>query len=359
MPGWRADVATAWFRHLSQAAHSRVQSHAPHLLLVILVFLFELSWIALPALSQRGESLSTRTQIAETIIETRLRPEPSMRSQPLLRLPAGVEVIVHGAAEDGWYQVQHGQLEGYLRSGDVATTFVIVPDAPEDAARDEVIDEPMVVEQAQRVGGRKRQQAGKERKGSTQRRPGGKDERKKERKRMRAHLRGESSSVVVRTDLNLREIPGNEGAVRTTLPKGVQVVLTGQQEDGWVEIRWDDISGWVLGRHLTAHRNQSASSGRDNGDGTWRRAEIQDIIFAAADRYGQPREDMLRVARCESDLIPSAVNPHGGSYGIFQFKPGTWLSTPYAEYDIFDPRANANAAAWMWSVGRRREWVCQ
>jgi soluble lytic murein transglycosylase-like protein len=83
------------------------------------------------------------------------------------------------------------------------------------------------------------------------------------------------------------------------------------------------------------------------------------IIYDAADRYGQPREDMLRVARCESDLVPTAVNGPGGSYGLFQFKPPTWLGTPFAEYDIFDPRANANAAAWMWAQGRRREWVCQ
>jgi uncharacterized protein YgiM (DUF1202 family) len=341
-------------------AHSRVRSHVPHLLLVILVFLFELSWIALPALSQRGESTRTQTQIAETIIETRLRPEPSMRSQPLLRLPAGVEVIVHGAAEDGWYHAQHGQLEGYLRSGDVATMFVVGSDAQDDATGDEAIDEPMVVEQAQRARDNKRQHAAsKERTASKQQRNGGKEERKKERKRVRAHLRGESSSVVVRTDLNLRDVPGDQSAVRTTLPRGVQVALTGQQEDGWVEVRWEDVAGWVLGRHLTAHRRQSPSRGRDNRNGTWSRAEINEIIFAAADRYGQPREDMLRVARCESDLIPSAVNPYGGSYGLFQFKPGTWLSTPYAEYDIFDPRANANAAAWMWSVGRRREWVCQ
>src|SRR5215218_7578595 len=68
---------------------------------------------------------------------------------------------------------------------------------------------------------------------------------------------------------------------------------------------------------------------------------------------------MLRVARCESDLAPTAVNRSGGSYGLFQFKPRTWLGTPFAEYDIFDPRASANAAAWMWSQGRRREWVCQ
>jgi hypothetical protein len=87
--------------------------------------------------------------------------------------------------------------------------------------------------------------------------------------------------------------------------------------------------------------------------------EIIPYIYAAADYYGQPREDMLRVARCESDLVPMAINAEGGSYGIFQFKTGTWLSTPYADYDIFDPRASAYAAAWMWSVGRRNEWVCQ
>ena len=115
--------------------------------------------------------------------------------------------------------------------------------------------------------------------------------------------------------------------------------------------------GWVLGRHLIMIPTNS--SGKARHDGSWSRAELKEIIYAAADKYGQPREDMLRVARCESNMIPSAVNPYGGSYGLFQFKPGTWLSTPYAEYDIFDPRASAYAAAWMWSVGRRREWVCQ
>lgn len=88
------------------------------------------------------------------------------------------------------------------------------------------------------------------------------------------------------------------------------------------------------------------------------RATIRQIIIDAARRYGQNPDAMLRVADCESDLVPTAVN-RSGSYGIFQFVPSTWESTPYGDNDIFEAWANANAAAWMWSVGRRSEWVCQ
>jgi hypothetical protein len=141
------------------------------------------------------------------------------------------------------------------------------------------------------------------------------------------------------------------------MPRGARVEPTGEHRDGFVELRWDGATGWSLGKHLAASR--PVRTARDRDPSSWSQREIVDIIYAAADRYGQPREDMLRVATCESDLVPTAVNGPGGSYGLFQFKPGTWLSTPFAEYDIFDPRASANAAAWMWSVGRRREWVCQ
>ncbi len=86
---------------------------------------------------------------------------------------------------------------------------------------------------------------------------------------------------------------------------------------------------------------------------------IVGIIYAAADAYGQPRADMLRVAKCESNLVPTALNPSSQASGLFQFLPSTWATTPFADQDIFDPVASANAAAWMWDNGRRNEWVCQ
>ncbi len=88
-------------------------------------------------------------------------------------------------------------------------------------------------------------------------------------------------------------------------------------------------------------------------------SNVVNIITAAANRYGQSSEAMIRVARCESSLNPNAVNRSSGASGLFQFMPGTWRTTPYANANIFNAESNANAAAWMWSVGRRNEWVCQ
>ena len=67
---------------------------------------------------------------------------------------------------------------------------------------------------------------------------------------------------------------------------------------------------------------------------------------------------MITVAQCESGLDPSNYTPPFDAEGLFQFLPDTWASTPYASYDRNDAWASANAAAWMWSVGRRGEWVC-
>lgn len=292
--------------------------------LVVVVILFELSAVVIPVLARAP------VRAGAAITESRLRAAPNRGAEPLLWIPEGAALTIHGQAQNGWYRARRGKLEGYILTGDVATA----PMTPmEDVRPGEAIDEPGIIELAQIAGN-----------------PG---------RNRRNDLAdpADATSIVTETQLNLRSAPNQESDVIAVMPRRSRVEPTGNARDGFVEVRWDGEIGWALGKHLAANRPALA---RGDGDpDSWTRKELTEIIYAAADRYGQPREDMLRVARCESDLVPGAVNGPGGSYGLFQFKPGTWLGTPFAEYDIFDPRASANAAAWMWSVGRRREWVCQ
>ena len=86
----------------------RRERRSSRVALLILVLLFELSAVALPALAR------VPTRSAAAITETRLRAAPDRSAEPLLRLPEGAIVTVHGKAENGWYRVRHGQLEGYV-----------------------------------------------------------------------------------------------------------------------------------------------------------------------------------------------------------------------------------------------------
>jgi uncharacterized protein YraI len=164
-------------------------------------------------------------------------------------------------------------------------------------------------------------------------------------------------SVTVTSDLNLRAGPSTDSDVLTVMPTGSTVEVTGNPENGFYPVVFVGTSGYAYGDYLDFGGGAaSAPATSDAGAG---QSDIVSIIYAAADAYGQSREDMLRVATCESGLDPNQVTPPYDASGLFQFLPSTWASTPYADEDIFDPVANANAAAWMWSVGRRNEWVCQ
>jgi len=238
--------------------------------------------------------------------ETPLLAEPDDGAATLLLIPADTTLEIGGRAEDGFYPVSFGGVEGWVATGSLATR-------------------------------------------AEERRP--RASRRSE--RAASPTGGGPRSAVADDELNLRAGPGTAAEVLAVIPAGGAVLLTGRHDNGYVEVEYRGAEGWARGEYLVA---AAAAEREPNG---FSEAEIVGIIEAAAAYYDQPVEDMLRVARCESDLVPRAVNERGGSYGIFQFKTGTWLSTPYAEYDIFDPRANAYAAAWMWSVGRRNEWVCQ
>ena len=182
--------------------------------------------------------------------------------------------------------------------------------------------------------------------------------------------------------LNLRRGPGLGYAIIAGMPYGTVVEILGgpQAADGynWFRVAAGRFgTGFAVGQYLDPGEGGGGGGGL-GGDLTPAapppppppppppapapRASsgnaIVDIITAAALEYGQSPAEMLRVARCESNLDPSAYNPRSGASGLFQFLPGTWRTTPFAGYSIFDPWASANAAAWMWSVGRRGEWVC-
>ena len=92
--------------------------------------------VALPALAR------VPARSAAAIVETRLRAAPERRAEPLLRLPEGAIVTVHGKAKNGWYLARRGEREGYVRSGDVATSPVI---PASDVQPDEDIDDPNAV----------------------------------------------------------------------------------------------------------------------------------------------------------------------------------------------------------------------
>lgn len=166
----------------------------------------------------------------------------------------------------------------------------------------------------------------------------------------------------------LRQEPSRSAPVVAELAVGAIVEREGKKERRWAPVRHEGRSGWVADRHLekvdgggavpSPSPNPSPRPASDP-DRVWSEPEIVAIIGEAARAFDQPVEDLIRVGRCESNLDPRAVNQQGPYFGLFQFLRSTWASTPFAERDIFDPVANANAAAWMWRQGRRNEWACQ
>jgi len=86
---------------------------------------------------------------------------------------------------------------------------------------------------------------------------------------------------------------------------------------------------------------------------------IQQIILDAFAPLGAAAQSWaLRVAKCESNYNPYAVNRSSGASGLFQFLPSTWAGSPYHASSPFDPTANAKAAAWLYQRSGPGQWVC-
>lgn len=210
--------------------------------------------------------------------------------------------------------------------------------------------------------------------------------------------------------------PGGQYGILTVAPAGAVMSVDGDAVDGYYPVTFDGIGGWTATGLVEVTGGGGDGSGGNGGGGSgnggghdgrsresgnggvetvnaapiltdggepiaaaptatdaepvtggvygpggsgYSEQQITDIIYEAAGNYGQSPDDMLRVARCESGLDPHAVGGGGAYHGLFQFVPSTFANTPYGQYDIYDPWANANAAAWMWSEGGKGSWTCQ
>ena len=263
-----------------------------------------------------------------TTDEVNFRIGPGTGYDVMTIIPAGTPITVLGGPENGFYYIQYGDATGYA-SGDYLSVGGGSTPAPSNPAEMPVSNN-----------------------GAT------------------------GAAWVIDGALNLRTEPGPSGTVILVLPDAAQVELTGEVANGYGGVIYNGTVGWASLDYLSQNAPSVpetpaptavpvtpeptvAPTDPVSPGGPYTRDQIIQIIYDAADRYGQPREDMLRVATCESNLDPSAVNSSSGASGLFQFMPGTFASTPYADQDIFDAWASANAAGWMWSVGRRNEWECQ
>ncbi|MFI5284460.1 MAG: transglycosylase SLT domain-containing protein [Candidatus Dormibacterales bacterium] len=89
-------------------------------------------------------------------------------------------------------------------------------------------------------------------------------------------------------------------------------------------------------------------------------ANIGKIITDAFGSLGQAAVVWaMRIAYCESRYHPNSVNSTSGATGLFQFMAGTWGGTPWASKSRFDPVANAQAAAWLYSRYGPGRWSCK
>jgi hypothetical protein len=94
--------------------------------------------------------------------------------------------------------------------------------------------------------------------------------------------------------------------------------------------------------------------------------DVEQIIRDAATKHGLNPDWFVNLARCESGINPSAVNTgyyeNGHPSGLFQHISGYWPARAaahgYAGASVFDPVANANVTAAMWSGGSHL-WECQ
>ena len=146
---------------------------------------------------------------------------------------------------------------------------------------------------------------------------------------------------------------------QTKNPQRVQAAQMAQVQSWSLELKQGLAEYQARQAALAAAQAQAAAiSARNNHPGP--PPEIaKDITDAFSPLGSAAVQWAMNVAWCESRYHPNSVNSDSGASGLFQFLPSTWGGTPYAKQSPFDPRANAFAAAWLYSHYGPGRWVCQ
>ena len=92
----------------------------------------------------------------------------------------------------------------------------------------------------------------------------------------------------------------------------------------------------------------------------------EQIVRAAASKYGVDPDYMVRIARCESGLNANSVNynyyENGNPSGLFQHISGYYPARAQKygySTDVFDAYSNANVTAAMFRDGLQGLWECK
>lgn len=108
----------------------------------------------------------------------------------------------------------------------------------------------------------------------------------------------------------------------------------------------------VFGAREVPRRPSSVPSG-ETAEGQAAENSVGALILEAAAEYGVDGNYMYALAICESNLDPGAYNA-AGYHGLFQFDQRTWAA--FGKGDIYDPAAQARAAAKLVAAGQTGRW---
>ncbi|HBY92356.1 MAG: LysM peptidoglycan-binding domain-containing protein [Ardenticatenaceae bacterium] len=81
------------------------------------------------------------------------------------------------------------------------------------------------------------------------------------------------------------------------------------------------------------------------------------IVFVFAPLGPEAQTWALRVAACESDYNPRAVNHRGNWHGLFQYHPITWAK--FSAADIYDWQEQVRVTARLYGAGQTWRWSCR